>query len=110
LGSFTSNIWAGTGTKVSLGLFFDEQAKQEQREALQMIFTGKAGGFMAEFAELIGEIRRLEFAPIKFEVADVLGHWSAKIPGKMVAKAEVLNGPVTPPANELYYLTRLEVR
>ena len=50
LGSFTGNIWAGDGkTKVSLGLFFDEQANQQQREALQMIFTGKAGGFMAEF-------------------------------------------------------------
>jgi hypothetical protein len=29
-----------------------------------MIFGGKAGGFMAEFAKLVGEIRGIEFAPI----------------------------------------------
>ena len=105
LGSFTGNIWAGDGkTKVSLGLFFDEQANEQQREALQMIFTGKAGGFMAEFAKLIGEVRGLEFVPIKFEVADDLGHWSAEIPGKVVAKAEALSGPMTPPGKRVITL------
>src|SRR2546421_9082381 len=69
LGSFTGNIWAGN-TKVTAALFFDEKANQQQREAMQMIFSGKAGGFMAEFAKLIGEMRSLEFAPIKFEVAE----------------------------------------
>jgi hypothetical protein len=61
-----------------------------------MIFGGKAGGFMAEFAKIIGEVRGLEFAPIKFEVADDLSHWSAEIPGKILAKAEALTGPMTP--------------
>jgi hypothetical protein len=66
IGSFKGNIWAGDGlTKVSIALFFDEKANEEQREALNMIFSGKAGGFMAEFAELIREVRRLEYAPIK---------------------------------------------
>jgi hypothetical protein len=105
LGSFTGNIWSGDGkTKVSLGLLFDELANQQQREALQMIFTGKAGGFMAEFAKLIGEVRGLEYAPIKFEVADDLGHWSAEIPGKVVAKAEALSGPMTPPGKRVITL------
>jgi hypothetical protein len=36
-------------------MFFDEKANEEQREALHMIFSGKAGGFMAEFAMLIKE-------------------------------------------------------
>jgi hypothetical protein len=95
LGSFKGNIWAGK-TKVTLGLFFDERADKEQREALQMIFSGKAGGFMAEFAKLIGEVRGIEFAPIKFEVADDLAYWSAEIPGKVLAKGEALTGPMTP--------------
>jgi hypothetical protein len=69
-----------------------------------MIFTGKAGGFMAELAKLIGEVRGLEFAPIKFEVADDLGHWSAEIPGKVVAKAEALSGPMTPPGKRVITL------
>jgi hypothetical protein len=46
-----------------------------------MIFSGKAGGFMAEIAKLIGEVRGIEYAPIKFEVADPLSYWSAEIPG-----------------------------
>src|SRR5919197_2463110 len=55
VGGFTGNIWAGN-TKVTAGFFFDEKANEQQREALQMIFAGKAGGFMGEFAKLIGEV------------------------------------------------------
>ena len=73
LSSFEGNIWAGN-TKISIAIFFDEQADKQQREALQMIFSGKAGGFMAQFAKLIGEHRGINFAPIKFQVADDLSH------------------------------------
>jgi hypothetical protein len=47
LADFQGNIWAGN-TKANIAVFFDESANDEQREALNMIFTGKAGGFMAE--------------------------------------------------------------
>jgi hypothetical protein len=96
LADFKGNIWAGN-TKANIGVFFDERANEEQRDALNMIFTGKAGGFMAEFAKLIGEVRGIEFAPIKFEIAEDLAYWSAEIPGKVIAKAEALTGPMTPP-------------
>jgi hypothetical protein len=95
LGYFKGNIWAGE-TKATISIFFDEKAIEEQREALHMIFSGKAGGFMAEFAKLVGEVRGTEYAPIKFEVADDLSYWSAEIPGKVIAKAEALSGPMTP--------------
>ncbi len=92
---FKGNIWAGE-TKLDGAFFFDERANQQQRDALQMIFTGRAGGFMAELAKLIGDVRGIDYAPIKFEVADDLSYWSAEIPGKVVAKAEALTGPMTP--------------
>ncbi len=95
LGYFKGNIWAGE-TKFTGAFFLDERADQQQRDALQMIFTGKAGGFMAEFAKLMGEMRGMDFVPIKFEVADDLSYWGAEIPGKVVAKAEALTGPMTP--------------
>ena len=102
LSYFKGNIWAGDGkTKVDLALFFDEKANEQQREALNMIFSGKAGGFMAEFAKLIGEVRGIEYAPIKFELADDLSYWSAEIPGKVFAKAEALTGPTTPPGKRV---------
>jgi hypothetical protein len=97
---FKGNIWSGK-TKADIAVFFDEKADGQQRDALNMIFTGKAGGFMAEFAKLIGEIRGVQFAPIKFEVAEDLAYWSAEIPGKVIAKGEALTGPMTPPGKRV---------
>ena len=100
--SFKGNIWAGDGkTKLNMAIFFDENANEQQKEALNMIFSGRAGGFMAEIANLIGEVRGIEYAPIKFEIADDLSYWSAEIPGKVLAKAEALTGPTTPPGKRV---------
>jgi hypothetical protein len=58
---------------------------------------------MAEIAKLIGDVRGIEYAPIRFEIADDLSYWSAEIPGKVVAKAEALTGPTTPPGKSSNY-------
>ena len=100
LDSFKGNIWAGE-TKADLALFFDERADEDQRKALDMIFTGKAGGLMGKFANLFGTVRGLEYTSIKFELAEDLGYWSAEIPGKVIAKAEALTGPMTPPGKRV---------
>ena len=100
LSYFKGNIWAGEA-KATIGLFFDEKANPQQREALQMIFSGKAGGFMAEFAKLIQDVRGIEYVPIKFDIAEDLSYWSAEIPGKVLAKAEALTGPTTPPGKRV---------
>jgi hypothetical protein len=73
----------------------------KSNERLNMIFTGKAGGFMRLFANIIGEVRGLEYAPIKFEVAEDLAYSSAEIQGKVIAKAEALTGPTTPPGERV---------
>jgi hypothetical protein len=52
--AFEGNVWAGE-TQLSLGLFIDERADEHQREALQMVFGGQAGGWPADFAEVVGE-------------------------------------------------------
>jgi hypothetical protein len=103
LSYFKGNIWAGD-TKANIAVFFDERASEQQRDALNMIFTGKAGGFMGKFAKLIGEVRGLEYAPIKIEIADDLSYWSAEIPGKVIAKGEALTGPMTPPGRRVQTL------
>jgi hypothetical protein len=100
---FEGNIWGGQ-TKATMGLFFDEQADERQREALQNVFGGQAGGFPAGFAELIGEVRGVEFVPIEFEVADDLAYWRATIPGKVEAAAEALTGPTTPEGQRVQLL------
>lgn len=103
VGSFVGNIWGGE-TKLTMGLFLDERADPAQRSALQTIWGGEAGGFPAEFAKLFGEIRGIEFAPIHIEVADDLGSWRAEIPDRVVARAEALTGPMTPPGKRVQTL------
>lgn len=102
VGGFEGNVWAGA--KVTMGLFIDERANERQREALQMIFGGQAGGWPGEFAALLGEFRGIEYVPIEFEVAGDLASWRAEIPGRVVARADALGGPTTPPGKRVQTL------
>ena len=99
LGYFKGNIWEGA--KAAMGIFMDERADPKQREALQRIFGGQAGGWPGEFAKNIAEMRGAEFAPIEVEIAGDLATWRAAIPGKVEAKAEALTGPTTPPGKRV---------
>ena len=67
LGYFQGNIWAGA--KATMGIFIDERANDKQREALQMIFGGQAGGWPGQFAQSVAEVRGIEFARIEFDIA-----------------------------------------
>ncbi len=100
LGTFEGNIWEGK-TKATMGLFLDERADDRQRDALQMIFGGRAGGWPGVFANFIGEVRGVEFAPITFHVDEDLGSWRAEIPGKLLSSAEALGGPTTLPGQRV---------
>jgi hypothetical protein len=95
VGSFEGNIWAGEA-KPAMGFFIDERADESQREALQAIFGGQAGGWPGTFAELIDDMRGIEFAPIEFEIAGDLGRWRVEVPGKARGSAVALSGPTSP--------------
>jgi hypothetical protein len=101
--TFTGNAWARENP-VSLGIFMDQRAGEAQRQALQMVFSGRAGGWMGVFAELVGEVRGVEFVPITFEVTEDLASWRAEIPGRLKAFAEALSGPTTPPGTRVQLL------
>lgn len=103
LGTFDGNIWSGEA-RLTAGVFVDERADAAQRAALEAIFMGRAGGFPAGFARLIGEVRGVEYVPIRFEIADDLGTWSAVVPGRVSASAEALSGPTTPPGERVQLL------
>ncbi len=96
---FKGNIWAGA--KATMGIFIDERANPEQREALQLIFGGRAGGWPGMFAQSIAEVRGIEFAKIEFDVAGDLSTWRASVPGRVEALAEALSGPTTPPGQRV---------
>jgi hypothetical protein len=49
-----------------VGVFMDEAASEEQREALTGVFSGQQGGPAGLFAPLIGEMLGIEVVPIEF--------------------------------------------
>ncbi|HEY5606295.1 MAG TPA: DUF1326 domain-containing protein [Thermoplasmata archaeon] len=58
------NFWKGNWTAA---VYFDERAKPKQREALETLFSGKAGGALAMIAGLIGSLKGIKYVPIKFD-------------------------------------------
>ncbi len=92
---FEGNAWAQENP-VTMGILMDERADEAQRDALQKVFGGEAGGWMGEFAALVGEVRGVEFVPITLEVERGLAHWRAEVPGKLKVSGETLTGPTTP--------------
>ena len=96
VGSFEGNIWTGEARNSRMGFFIDERADESQRDALQTIWGGDAGGWPAGFAELIEDVLGIEYAQIEFELADDLSRWSVEIPGKAKGSAEALTGPTSP--------------
>jgi len=67
-----------TGFKGSAGLacvltetaaiFVDDKASKAQEDALMKVYTGQAGGPVADLAKLIGTVVSVERAPIRFDV------------------------------------------
>lgn len=98
LGEFAGNMWIGDpNATMKLMFYIDEKGDAAQRDALERIFTGKEGGWPAEFGSLIEKMRGIEYAPISFEAADDLAYWRAEIPGKVNLKVEALTGPTADP-------------
>ena len=96
VGGFEGNIWTGEATNAAMGFFIDERADERQREALEAIWGGQAGGWPAGFAALMDELRGFEPAPIEVEIADDLSQWRVDVPGKARGSATALSGPTTP--------------
>ncbi|MCA1672231.1 MAG: DUF1326 domain-containing protein [Actinobacteria bacterium] len=98
LASFGGNVWSGEHTDPYAAVFLDERADDKQREALQRIFGGEAGGWPAQFGQIFHpEIRGMEYSPIEVSIDDDLARWSMRIPGKAEATVEALTGPTTAP-------------
>ncbi|MGD9602337.1 MAG: DUF1326 domain-containing protein [Gammaproteobacteria bacterium] len=97
---FTGNAWAGTADWEA-GVFLDAAADVRQQEALEMIWSGQAGGWMAGLARMIKRIRGKTVAPISFSLDGELAHWRVEIPGHVRAGAAALTGPTADPARRV---------
>ncbi len=71
-------------------LYLDERADPNQTAALQAIFTGQAGGHLANVAPLIGTVTGIQSAPIVFEKRD--GTRSLRVADLVRAEVEEIGG------------------
>jgi hypothetical protein len=95
VGAFKGNIWENPTDFVD-AIFMDDRADEAQRGALQMVFSGQAGGWPKRFSEIAkGETKGMTFAPITVKIAPDLSSWSAEIPGHVLATANALTGPTS---------------
>lgn len=69
-----------------VALYLDDRAAPEQREALAAIFSGQAGGHMANLAPLITEVAGVEAVPIEFESSN--GRGSLRVGDVLTVQAE----------------------
>jgi hypothetical protein len=61
-------MYPATSCKATAAIFVDDQASKAQEDALLKVYTGQAGGPVAELAKLIGQVVSVERAPIRFTV------------------------------------------
>jgi len=54
-------------------VYIDDKATASQKDALLKVWTGKAGGPIADLAKLVGEVAAVEQVPITFDVHGVNG-------------------------------------
>jgi len=77
------NILQGNWTAA---IFVDDKASKAQEEALLKVYTGAAGGPVADLAKLIGTVVSVERAPIHFDVQG--GHGTLQIGSDYYAELE----------------------
>ena len=56
-----------------VAIFIDDRASDEQMQALVDAFTGKLGGPLADLAQLIGDVKVIERAPIEHSLVEGTG-------------------------------------
>jgi hypothetical protein len=76
------------GWKVAL--YVDNRADAAQNQALMGIFSGQAGGHLANLAPLIGEVLGARPATLQFDAS--AGHFSLAVEGLGQAEAEAIEG------------------
>lgn len=79
-----------TEGKWKSALYVDERADKKQRDALQQIFGGKAGGHPAVLAGFVGDFLGVKFVPIDMTFDG--NRRSVSIPGILEAEVSALPG------------------
>jgi hypothetical protein len=82
------NVLAGNWR---VALVVNDEATQDQNDAIIAAFSGKLGGPLADLSQLVGEVISVEQAPITFEVKE--GKGTLRIGDVVEADMEPYRGP-----------------
>ena len=82
------NVLEGNWRQV---VYIDDNASDEQADAMLDAFSGKLGGPLADLAQLIGERVAVERAPVSHEIVDGAG--TLKVGDKVDCKMHPYTGP-----------------
>jgi hypothetical protein len=94
---FPKAMHLGNGTG---GWFIDEMASPPQREALELILTGQAGGMPFEILKtLFTKFMETQFVPIRFDLQGK--NSSVEVAGAIQAAFEPIKNPVTGEAESI---------
>jgi len=85
--------------ELKAGCYFDESASQEQRQALEKIISGEAGGFWSVINTLVSDNRGVKYAPIHMEASGSCRTF--KIPNVIEIVNEPLLNPLTKEPQEI---------
>lgn len=99
LASLVGNVWEGS--RLDACVFFDAAGDAAQRQALELIFTGRAGGWMKQFMPVVRTVRGVAFADIDIDIDDALERWSVSIPDAVEASGIALTGPTADPGRRV---------
>ena len=84
---------------ITATFYIDERATPEQRQALQTIISGQAGGFWEVMGSLISDNRGIKFAPMQMESSG--NRRTFTIPGRINLVNEPLLNPITQQEQEV---------
>jgi hypothetical protein len=73
-----------------VAVYINDEASAKQQEALLNVYTGKAGGPIANIAKLVGEVVAVERVPITFDVKECRG--TLKVGDTQYAELEPYQG------------------
>lgn len=73
-----------------VAVYLDDKTSEEQMDALLKVYTGQAGGPIADIAKLVGEVVAVERVPIAFNVDQ--GRGTIKIGDNQYAELEPYQG------------------
>jgi hypothetical protein len=82
------NVLAGNW---KAAIYVDDNATDAQNDAILSVWSGQAGGPVAELVQLVGEVVSVERAPIQFDVEGGAG--TVKIGEVAFAEMETYKGP-----------------